>query len=80
MENSLKFFCHACLEDKPISEQSLDSRYCESCFQFLTNEAKMLSGGKRPAWMPKAPQNTPEPSREPIQQARDCNKIDMGIS
>jgi hypothetical protein len=47
------FWCHACLDDKPIEEQSFDSRYCLGCCDFLLNEVNMLSGNKRPAWIPK---------------------------
>ncbi|MFC1982559.1 hypothetical protein ACFLV5_02075 [Chloroflexota bacterium] len=53
------FWCHACLDDKPIAEQSFDSRYCRGCCEFLLNEANMLSPGKRPAWIPR-PQNDKE--------------------
>jgi len=80
----LKFYCHACLEDKPASEQSPDSRYCQGCCEFLLNEAKMLTGGKRPSWIPKvdreAPPSAPEPLSERVEQARDCNKISIGVS
>ena len=80
----LKFYCHACLEDKTIGEQSPDSRYCRGCCEFLLNEAKMLTGGKRPSWIPKvtreAPPSKPEPLSERVEQAMDCNKIDIGIS
>ncbi len=79
----LKFYCHACLEDKPTNEQSLDSRYCQRCCEFLLNEAKMRTGGKRPAWIPKvnkaSSQNTPEPLSLRLEQARDCNKISIGV-
>lgn len=47
------FFCHACLDDKPATEDSPDPRYCQGCYDFLVKEAEMLSGGKRPAWIPK---------------------------
>jgi hypothetical protein len=61
MENYLSadgFFCHACLEDKTASEQSLDPRYCQGCYEFLLKEAELLSNNKRPKWIPKTqPQN-----------------------
>jgi hypothetical protein len=56
------FWCSACLSGKPSSEQSPDPRYCKGCFQVLSEEARLLSGGKRPAWLPK-PQ-TPEKAVE----------------
>ncbi len=84
MENSLKFYCHACLEDKTIGEQSPDFRYCQGCCEFLLNEAKMLTGGKRPLWIPKVNRETsqtaPEPLSERVEQARGCNKISIGVS
>lgn len=49
------FFCLSCLIGKPGSEQSSDSRYCQSCQDFLTEEAKTLlqSGNHhRPEWIP----------------------------
>ena len=50
---SIDFYCHACLMDKPANEQSPDPRYCQGCFDFLTKEAELLPGGKRPSWKPK---------------------------
>jgi len=47
------FFCYTCLEDKDRKELSPDPRYCRGCYDFLLKEAEMLSGGKRPAWIPK---------------------------
>jgi hypothetical protein len=47
------FFCHACLVAKPTNEQSPDKRYCQGCYDFLLDEAKMLPSKKRPAWIPK---------------------------
>ncbi|MFC1981428.1 hypothetical protein ACFLVN_04200 [Chloroflexota bacterium] len=52
------FFCHACLEDKSVSEQSLDSRYCRGCCEFLLQEAEVLPVNKRPKWIPKAQSKT----------------------
>ena len=48
------FFCHACVVDKPVSEQSPDSRYCLGCYDFLLKEAEILSPGKHPKWVPRA--------------------------
>ncbi|MFC1995182.1 helix-turn-helix domain-containing protein [Chloroflexota bacterium] len=55
------FWCHACLDDKPIEKLSFDSRYCRGCCEFLLNEARMLSPSKHPAWIPK-PQDAKKPS------------------
>ncbi len=48
------FWCSACCEGKPASEQSPDPRYCRGCFEFLKNEAELLPPTKRPGWIPKA--------------------------
>lgn len=80
----LKFYCHACLEDRPANEQSFDSRYCQRCCDFLLNEAKMLTGGKRPSWIPKvnreASSGAPEPLSLRLEQARGCNKNNIGVT
>ena len=47
------FFCEACLVDKLVEQRSPDSRYCQDCYDFLTGEAKLLSGTRRPKWVPK---------------------------
>lgn len=63
------FFCEACLVEKPIGEQSPDSRYCQGCYDFLKKEAELLDG-RKPTWVPKDSQTitrTPlEPSRKPL--------------
>lgn len=78
----LKFYCHACLEDKTIGEQSPDSRYCQGCCEFLLQEARLIEGKRHPAWIPKvykaAPPSTPEPSQKRVEQVRDCDKIGEG--
>ncbi len=48
-EKTTTLMCHACLEDKPSSERSTDERYCQWCFDFLTEEAKQYSG--RATWI-----------------------------
>ncbi len=51
------FWCHACLDDKPVIEQSPDPRYCHSCFDLLLQEAELLGHSKRPSWTPGALQD-----------------------
>ena len=46
------FWCRSCLISKEIGEQSQDQRYCSGCFEFLLNEAALLTSGKRPEWVP----------------------------
>ena len=48
------FFCHACLGHKPFDDRSPDERYCQSCHDFLLEEASLLSVSKRPAWIPRS--------------------------
>ncbi len=47
-----KFFCHACLEDKSVDEQSYDSRYCQSCCDFLLTEAALDKSWRKADWKP----------------------------
>ena len=51
------FFCEACLIHKPKDDMSADSRYCQGCFDFLTEETGILGvrgdNRKRSGWMPK---------------------------
>lgn len=53
-------FCHACCRDFPPEIISIDPRYCQKCFEFLSAEAELLSPSKRPAWIPKAAKPSPE--------------------
>ena len=53
LENAGGFFCEACLMDKLVDRRSPDPRYCQDCYDFLTEEAKLLSGTRCPKWVPK---------------------------
>ena len=46
------FWCEACLVAVPLDDQSKDPRYCQGCFEVLTQEAEMQPS-RRVAWMPK---------------------------
>lgn len=48
------FFCEGHLKDLPVSEQSLDPRYCQDCCRFLEFEATLLNPKRwgNPAWVP----------------------------
>jgi len=35
------FWCEACLVARPVSEQSLDPRYCQGCWEFLEEEKRI---------------------------------------
>jgi hypothetical protein len=48
------FWCEACLVARPLDNQSLDPRYCMSCYDFLNKEAEMLKETgtwRRPGWI-----------------------------
>lgn len=47
------FFCRACLSGRSAAEASLDPRYCQGCYDFLVNEAALLTGTTRPKWIPR---------------------------
>jgi len=47
------FFCQACLVGKTVDEMSPDPRYCQGCYDFLIEEAKLLSGPRCSKWIPK---------------------------
>lgn len=68
LENAGDFFCKACLGVKTVDERSPDPRYCQGCYDFLTKEAELLPGSKRPAWIPK-PQKPEKESNKQYQVA-----------
>ncbi|GAH69498.1 unnamed protein product [marine sediment metagenome] len=70
------FFCQACLVGKPASEQSPDERYCQGCYEFLLEEAKMLvtARQKRPEWVPK---KTLRKSTKEVAQVSDYMRKNM---
>ena len=75
--NNGGLFCEACLVGKAPEEQASDPRYCQSCFGFLMEEAKLVTRWKIPEWIPRNPKGL---SREPVQsvlerERRDCRKI-----
>ncbi len=47
-------WCEACLVGKEEDQMSPDPRYCQSCYEFLLEEARILSGTKRPNWIPRS--------------------------
>ena len=49
------FFCHACLVHRPVDDRSPDERYCQQCFEFLSDEmaAAKKNNQKQAAWWPK---------------------------
>jgi hypothetical protein len=80
--NDGAFYCHACLEDKAAKDMSSDSRYCQSCYDFLLKEAELLierGVTRRPYWWPVMPETLPGHTSEPFGEAvagqNSCNKI-----
>lgn len=55
LEQHVEFFCHACLENKQAEEKSSDPRYCQGCYEFLLEEAKMDTSRKVKDWKPTKP-------------------------
>ena len=47
------FFCQACLIGKDKTAISPDPRYCQDCYDFLVDEAEILTGHSRVDWKPK---------------------------
>lgn len=76
------FFCHACLEDKTEADMSPDSRYCQSCHEYLLKEAAMLPASKRPAWIPRTPRpiaTTSFSAPQGVENSQNsCNEIITG--
>lgn len=54
MKTATGFFCEACLSDKPLDDISPDLRYCQGCYNFLSNEARRLDRKAIPFWVPRA--------------------------
>jgi len=57
--NGTHFWCETCLVARPLSKQSPDHRYCQSCYDFLLNEVEILKESRSlaikirpPQWMP----------------------------
>ena len=68
------FFCQACLVDKPASELSPDHRYCQWCYDFLMEEAKLVTRWKTPEWIPITPS---EPLSKPIEPVLERDKSEV---
>lgn len=55
IENNSLFWCRIHLCMIPVEKKSHDPRYCQECYDFLAEEARMLAERgvtKRPAWIP----------------------------
>ncbi len=46
------FWCEACIIGKPQTEASPDPRYCQGCFEVLSEEAKLDKSWARSGWKP----------------------------
>ena len=58
------FLCYAHLTASTNDERSPDSRYCQRCFDFLKQEAKLLNGKKHTKWIPRDTMKAPIPTLE----------------
>ena len=48
-----QFWCSACLQAQPLDDISPDKRYCQSCCDYLIEEAKLLPPNQSPKWKQK---------------------------
>lgn len=58
------FYCQGHMTARPLAERSSDERYCQACFDCLTNEARLMKeqGIRRsPDWIPKAGRRLDKP-------------------
>ncbi|MBA7652632.1 hypothetical protein ES703_60467 [subsurface metagenome] len=74
LENAGGFFCEACLGVKTVDERSQDPRYCQGCYNFLIEEAKLLSGPRRSKWIPK-----PEKTDKALEKQCHVARVGDGI-
>ena len=59
------FWCKTHLEDLPVSKQSPDNRYCQDCYDVLSEEVRLLSPKQgKPDWIP-------DPSKYPVGEATE---------
>lgn len=69
-DRTFSCFCEACLVGKDKSEASPDPRYCQGCYDFLVNEAEMVTGHTRTDWEPIKP-----PPESPTIEERSTQKL-----
>ena len=64
------FFCLSCLVGRTIEEISPDPWYCKGCFEYLSEEATLLSPSRgKQAWVPVPAKATkPQDKREVVLQ------------
>lgn len=69
------FFCKACLENPPAAAASPDPRYCRFCFDFLTEEAKLLQvtrPGANPNWLPQGSRTAEKGHTQAVAHGHNC--------
>jgi len=77
LKETAYFFCEACLEDKPQDDISQDPRYCQWCFDFLTEEAaRVATFFFKPKWVPKIKKEGGSPLK-PLPE--DLSKDSKGV-
>jgi len=68
------FFCEACVVAWPLVEQSLDPRYCLSCFDVLKVEAA-LQPNRKASWIPRVAASSRKAATKPPKQQEPVAKI-----
>jgi cytochrome c5 len=81
------FWCEGCITAQPKDDQSRDSRYCQSCCDFLRGEAK--TSNSRAKWVPELKkgkkaladksQNTCQSPQEPKKQGTQFQDTQSSI-
>lgn len=70
------FWCETHLCALPVANKSPDPRYCQDCFDVLTEEAKMLENRhtkRLPTWVPVSwPVSPVQQGREPVTDSTDA--------
>lgn len=66
------FWCDGHLSAVPVDDMSRESRYCQSCYNLLIDEASLLpTKSRRPDWMPsrkaQEAQETPQKVADVVQ-------------
>lgn len=70
------FFCQACLMGKDTTAISPDPRYCQDCYDFLVDEAEILTGHSRVDWKPKiAPQKEGRSDNNELNKASSWGEL-----
>lgn len=53
IERNGGFFCESCLAGKPMDDVSPDHRYCQGCYELLSDEMELDTSRRSTSWHPK---------------------------